>query len=222
MVKLIFGIDKEKDILNLWELCNIPNPWEDKGKIQLKPSLKEKWKNKSLNNSKEEISVYLNEIYNLGYPNFFCESLDKCWSKIGDTYFSRLEKLTKRPVFSESPKAYITTVGRSAYHLLEGYFTVSMHRQILQALRTCGHELLHMQVENYFGEEITKKIGALKFDMINESLTVLLNSEFRDLWFMEDKGYSSHIKLRKFISEEWNKEKDFENLIKKCTDYLKN
>jgi len=52
-------------------------------------------------------------------------------------------------------------------------------------------------------------------------LTILLNLEFKDLWFVEDRGYDVHKELRNFISDEWKKEKDFEKLLDKCILYLK-
>ena len=36
-----------------------------------------------------------------------------------------------------------------------------------------------------------------------------------------DEGYPTHKELRKFIEEEWKKNKDFEALLKKCVSYLK-
>lgn len=222
MPNLIFEFNKEKDILNLWELCNLPNPWEDNNKLQLNPSLINKWKGKSLEDCKYDISHYLLPIHNSGYPEIFSEALAKSWDKINDAYFKRLENLTEKPFSQQQVNAYISTVGRSAYNLDENYFTVSMHRQLLHALRTCGHELLHMHIEKNFSDYLIKELkNYQKFDFLNESLTVLLNHEFKDLWFMEDKGYSSHKPLRNFIEQEWIKEKNFQKLLNSCVSQLK-
>jgi len=48
----------------------------------------------------------------------------------------------------------------------------------------------------------------------------LLNLEFKDLWFVKDCGYKSHRELRKFISDKWKEEKDFEKLLNSCVVYL--
>jgi len=221
MPQVRFQFDKEKDNQNLWELCNFSNPWESKDKLSLDLSLEKKWKGKNFKDSSNDIEDYLRVIQNSGYPEIFCECLNKSWEKINKDYFSRLERLTNKSIFAESINGYITTVGRSTNHLYNKSFTVSMHRQILQALRTCGHELLHLQVENYFGKNISNILGEKKFEIINESLTVLLNLEFKDLWFMEDSGYEPHKELRTFISEEWKKEKDFDKLIDRCITRLK-
>lgn len=226
MPKVIFEFNKEKDILNLWELCNLPDPWEDQDNLQLNPSLINKWQGKSFQDCKHDISNYLLPIHNSSYPEIFSEALSKSWDKINNAYFQRLENLTEKPFSQQQVNAYISTVGRSAYNLDENYFTVSMHRQLLHALRTCGHELLHIHVEKNFSDSLIKELkNYQKFDFLNESLTVLLNHEFKDLWFMEDKGYSSHKHLRNFIEQEWKKEKGKENafgeLLNSCVSKLK-
>ena len=219
MPKVIFEFNKEKDIENLWELCNFPNPWEDPDKLQLETSLRNRWQGKGFEESKQDISDYLSQIHNSGYPEIFSETLTKSWEKINNIYFQRLENLTQKSFSQEKVDAYISTVGRSAYNLDENCFTVSMHRQLLHALRTCGHELLHMHIEKNFSDYIIKELkNYQKFDFLNESLTVLLNQEFKDLWFMEDKGYSSHKYLRNFIEQEWKKEKNNENSLERLLD----
>jgi len=52
-------------------------------------------------------------------------------------------------------------------------------------------------------------------------LTVLLNIEFKDLLLTSDYGYEEHNELREFISESWKREKNFEQLINLCVEYLK-
>ena len=71
-----------------------------------------------------------------------------------------------------------------------------------------------------YWDKIESQIGKDKTGDLKEALTVLLNLEFKDLWFVEDKGYESHKELRDFILEEWKKEKDFEKLLEKCIKFL--
>jgi hypothetical protein len=89
------------------------------------------------------------------------------------------------------------------------------------ALNTMGHELLHFHFFEHYWNKIEKQIGNNKTDDLKEALTVLLNLEFKDLWFKYDQGYSNHQELRKFISQQWKKKKDFNLLLKKCVEYLK-
>lgn len=92
---------------------------------------------------------------------------------------------------------------------------------MLQAVRTCGHELLHIYINNHYGNKLKESIGEDKFNFLNESLTVLLNLEFKDLWFVKDVGYMQTRNLRNYISQNWEQNKDFEKLLKKCVNYLK-
>jgi hypothetical protein len=98
---------------------------------------------------------------------------------------------------------------------------VSFFRDLTTALSICGHELLHIQFHNTYWGEIEKQIGKEKTADLKEALTVLLNIEFKDLWFIEDLGYDSHKELREFIAQEWGKKRDFDNLLSKSVMYLK-
>jgi hypothetical protein len=69
---------------------------------------------------------------------------------------------------------------------------------------------------------VEDEIGKEKTADLKESLTVLLNLEFGNLFLAKDRGYPLHQKLRSFIEEEWKKEKDFDKLIGKCISFIKN
>jgi len=150
------------------------------------------------------------------------ESFQKAWNKINDEYFKRLKKIMKHQFKFKQVNAYVTTVTRCPYNSYEKpWFMFSFFRDIPNALKTCGHELMHIHFHNTYWPEIEKKIGKEKTSDLKEALTVLLNLEFRDLWFVPDIGYSSHKKLREFIRKEWKKKKDFDVLLDKCVEYLK-
>jgi len=204
MSKLNFKFDKERDALNFWQLCNYECSWKDE-KTDLNSNYIRAFKGKSFLDSKREILENLERLHVSPYIEFFRESLDKSWKSINDEYFNRLEKITNKQISLENFDAYITTVGRCAYYE-DNSFTVSLKRPLLQAVRTCGHELFHIHVDNSYGNRLRGLLGDDKFNFLNESLTVLLNLEFRDLWF---------------ATKKWKKERDFEKLLKKCIEYLK-
>ena len=81
-------------------------------------------------------------------------------------------------------------------------------------LRNSAIPSMHLQFHYYFEKDLIIKIGREKFGDLKEALTILLNEEFRDLWIVEDKGYEIHQELRKRISEQWKKNKDFDELIR--------
>ena len=162
------------------------------------------------------------KMHTSGFIEPFIKALQKSWDKINDEYFKRLDKIMKTKICFKEVTAYITTVTRCPYeHNRENpWFMVSFFRDVLHILAVCGHEIMHIQFHNTYWKEIEKKIGKEKTADLKEALTVLLNLEFRDLWFVDDLGYESHKELRKFIEKEWKKEQDFEVLLKKCVNFL--
>ena len=148
-------------------------------------------------------------------------TLQEAWDNINDEFFKRLEKIMKKPICSKDFTGYITTMGRCPYDYKEPSFMVSLFYPLPHALVTCGHEIMHIQFHDTYWKDIERKIGKKKTSDLKEALTILLNLEFRDLWFMEDMGYKPHKDLRKFIEDEWRNEKDFDVLIERCIEYLK-
>lgn len=222
MPTLRFELDKDRDIRNAWELCNIQFPWaESKEKMPLKEDYKSLWKGKDFDECREEIWNSIKVLYSSGIIEAFRIGVEKSWAGINQKYFSRLEKVTGRQIYTDSFTTYMTSVGRCPYNPEDNSFMISIKRPLLQCLRTSGHELMHLQFHHYFWEEISKKIGNAKAADLNESLTVLLNSEFRDLWMVEDTGYPTHQRLRGFIGRTWKEVNDFDLLLKKCVEYIK-
>jgi hypothetical protein len=221
MSRLIFKIDKEKDIRNAWELCNTNIPYlENEGKKQLDTIYKNLWRGRNFDKCKKEIGEYIGSLYSSEIMDIFKEGVEKAWGKINETYFKRLENITKKPICTNEFTVYPTSVGRCSYDIKDFSLTVSIRRPLLQCLRTVGHELLHLQFHSYYWKLLESKIGKEKAIDLNESLTILLNSEFEDLWLVKDEGYPPHQELRKFITTEWEKEKDFDILLDKCVIYL--
>lgn len=217
--KVIFEFNRERDLFNIWETCNKDSSWYDHKK-NVSSTFLEICEGKEFDKCKKELEDYRNRMYSSGMIEIFSASLQEAWNKINDEFFIRLEKITKRKFQFPEVKVYLTTVMRCPYDFDEPSFMVSFFRDLLSVLSVCGHELLHIQFHNTYWEEIEKQIGEEKTADLKEALTVLLNLEFKDLWFVEDRGYDIHKKLRDFISNEWKKEKDFEILLKKCVNYF--
>jgi hypothetical protein len=220
MPKVIFKFDKEKDLFNVWETCNKDVTWYDFKKT-VHPKYLEICKGKKFEECKEELEKQKKKMYDSGFIEIFEETMQKAWNKINDEYFKRLKKIMKRQIPNEQFTAYITTNIRCPYNYKEFSFMISFFRDLLNAIKTCGHEIMHIQFHNTYWGQIEEQIGKEKTADLKEALTVLLNLEFRDLWFVDDNGYDVHKELRQFITEQWKKEKDFESLLKKCVEYLK-
>jgi hypothetical protein len=220
MVKVIFKFDKEKDLFNIWETCNKNSSWYDFKKT-VSPIFLEICEGKRFEECKNKLEDYRNKMYTSGIIEVFVDAMQKAWDKINDEFFRRIGNITNKKFYFENVTVYITTVMRCPYNYNEPSFMISFFRDLVSALNTCGHELLHIQFHNTYWNQIEKQIGEKKTSDLKEALTVLLNLEFKDLWFVEDKGYDLHKELRKFIADEWKKEKDFETLLDKCVHYLK-
>lgn len=220
MPKVIFKFNNEKDLRNIWRTCNFNSGWHDFKKNLNKDVLKIA-QGKSFEECKDRLEEHYKKLHNSELIKIFVESLQKAWDKINDEFFKRLEKIMKRPICSKTFVAYITTMGRCPYNPDKKFFMVSLFYSFLNALTTCGHEIMHIQFHNTYWKNVEEKIGKEKTADLKEALTVLLNLEFKDLWFVKDRGYDSHQELREFIEKEWKEEKDFEILIKKCIEYLK-
>ncbi|MDO8516634.1 MAG: hypothetical protein Q7S33_00770 [Nanoarchaeota archaeon] len=220
MTKVNFKFDKEKDLYNIWETCNSKSNWYN-FKQNVTSNVLKICGGKEFEDCKNELENIAEKIYKSSLINIFVESVNKSWEGINNEYFNRLEKIMKKPICSKDFTAYLTTAGRCPYDPEEKTFFFSFFNSLPNAMNTTGHEIMHLQFHEYYWQDTEKQLGKEKTADLKEALTVLLNLEFNDLWFAKDIGYEPHKELRKFIANEWKKEKDFDVLIEKCVDYLK-
>ena len=223
MPKVIFKFDKEKDLWNNWDTVNYKSPWEKGVKFNKMPILDEICKDKKFEECKDEIEKFWVKVHNSFLIEEIRIAFQNAWDKINDEFFKRLEKITGNKFPFDEATVYLTTQGRCPYNFTKGYFFCSLFSNIPNSLITGGHELMHFDFHNYDWKTIEKKIGKDKTADLKEALTVLLNLEFNDLWFIEDKGKPSEgqKKLRDFIKNEWTKEKNYKSLLDKCVIYAK-
>ncbi|MBS3149966.1 hypothetical protein J4455_04735 [Candidatus Woesearchaeota archaeon] len=219
--KLKFVFDKERDLKNIWETANSKYQFMDFSK-----NMPKKWveicKDKSFDECKNELKKEVAIIHDSKLIDYFVEGVKKSWKLIEKEYFKRLEKITRKKIIAKDVTVYITTAGRCPY---DGgdyeWFFVNYFSSFANVLVTCGHEIMHFNFHQFFWKDVEKQIGKEKTSDLKEALTILLNIEFNDLWFVSDRGYEVHRELREFIAKEWVKEKDFKKLLEKCIKYLK-
>ena len=220
MPKINFIFDKERDLWNIHRVCNWESPWH-----KISKGMPQKVLDIAKGKTFEECKAALEENYKSIHESqlilIFLKAVKEAWDKIGDEYFKRLEEITKRPICSEEFTAELTTMGSCPYDPSKNSFMIDLFSSIPHAMKTIGHEIMHMQVHKYFWKDIEKEMGNDKTHDLKEALTVLLNFKFKDLWFVEDKGYDSHQELRKFIAEEWKKSKDFDIVLKESVKFIK-
>lgn len=217
MVKVVFEFNKEKDLWNHWDKSN----WNPSyGNFNVNPITLEICKGKEFEECKDELAESFKRIYESKLIVVQSKAVEKAWRGIEEKFFKRMDKLMKDK-FSKDITAYLTTSPVCPYDTKEPSFMYSLFSSLPGALGTCGHEIMHLYFHEFYWNGVEKKIGGKKTGDLKEALTVLLNTEFKDLWFSEDRGYEEHKELREFITLEWENKKDFKNLLEKCVEYLR-
>ena len=134
------------------------------------------------------------------------------WEKIELEYHKRAEELFGI-VLPHDVTVFLTINERCPYSIENDMFYVSAAYPHA-VNKTVMHELWHFYTWFKYGIEWEQKLGGAKYNEIKESLTVLLNSECKDLLpkGIIDKGYSQHQELREKILDIWSKERNMDKL----------
>ncbi|MGC8744538.1 MAG: hypothetical protein ACP5T0_11730 [Verrucomicrobiia bacterium] len=214
-MKVKFLFDKEKDAFNIWIIINSNESILKRGNLEFSFC-----KNEPFLKCKKDIFKINKKLYSSKIPFIFLESLNKSWSEIEEEFFLRMNLLFKENL-NEEFKGYLTTITTCSYNIEKNYFFVSLFYSLPKALLSVAHELMHFYFHKFYFSSCEKQIGKENSFKLKEALTILLNIEFGDLFLIEDGGYLEHKELRDFIKENWKKEKNIGNIIKKCITYFK-
>ena len=214
-----FKFNKKKDLWNIWDTCNNNFKWCDFAS-RMPSELVNKLKGRKFEECKKVLEKYSKQVYNPKMIKITEDAINQSWGLIEEKYFKRLEKITGKLFKSKKIKAYLTTAPKCPYDTKNNWFMVNYFSSIPNMLKTTGHELMHFHFHQNYWDKIETHVGREKTGDLKESLTVLLNLEFNDLWFVGDRGYDSHQELRGFIEKQWKKKKDFDVLLDKCVDYI--
>lgn len=222
--KIVIKFDKEKDLWNIWDTCNAKSSYGYSWKNSVTPNIFEICHNKKYEKCKKELAKTMRYLYLNPLTKMVAKDIENNWSKISKEYFKRLEKITKRKFPIKKLDVYLTTTTRCPYNpnKKNPSFYVHFFSNTPDALHTMGHELMHIHLHRIdWWKKVENELGREKTNDLKEALTVLLNLEFEDLWIAEDKGYPNHEKLRKYISQQWKKRKDFDKLTGNCIVWIK-
>jgi hypothetical protein len=218
-----FEFDIEKDLWNVWDSANFVSPWADV-KGNMPKSIVELCLGKKISECREGLIKLNSRFYKSDVPVLFAKAASVGWSEIEDKFFEKLEDVFGQKLVKTNINCYVTTSPRCPYNF-EGndlWFMISIHDPIYKVLKTCGHEIFHIYFHRIYEKELSNKLSKSQFADLKESLTVLLNVEFKNLFIVRDKGYPVHQELRTFISEQWERSKNFSELIDKCVNRLTN
>lgn len=222
--KVTFKFDIEKDLWNTWDTCNSDSIFGCDFKKGIPQTTMDLCGGKKFEDIKNTFKDHYKKTYSCRLVSQVEKSFNEAWSKIGEEYFKRLKKITKKPINLKKITAYLTFVRRCPYNHNKGdpFFFVNFFGGIPNAMMIAGHEIMHIHLHNLkWWEKVEKEIGNEKTGDLKEALTVLLNLEFRDLWIAPDRGYDMHKELRTFIKNKWKKEKNFDKLTNKCIKWIK-
>lgn len=156
-----------------------PNMW---------PSVKNRIKIAEKNEKQEIVKEYIsNNFLDSDIIEINIKALKKYWDTIESMYFDKLYKYMeiKNPVVKM--KAYFTTLGICPYHKDKRYFYISFFSGLALQAKTIMHESMHIiflsEYEDYLVNMGVNKQGILD---ITESLTILLNWEFKDFLLLPE------------------------------------
>ncbi len=222
--KVIFKFDKEKDLKTIWETCNKKSSYGYDWKKDVTKNILKICEGKKYEGCKAELKKVMNYIHENQITNVIAKAFNESWETISKKYFDRLKKVLGESFYFKVVNVYLTTSRRCPYDpdSRPPSFYVNFFGGIPNTLVTSGHELMHIQFHNSkYWKICEKQLGKEKTHDLKEALTILLNLEFRDLLINEDKGYPDHVELRKFIREQWKKEKNFDILIDESIKWIK-
>ncbi len=139
----------------------------------------------------------------------------KEWDEISDEYFKRLKHILGIDISEDtSYSAYLTNAGSCPFNPRFRTFMVRIEDSSVDTV--VGHEIMHIEFIREFGfycRDILK-LTPEEFGKFQEASTFLLNDEMGDLFSRPDYGYKEHQKLRERLSKEWERNKDFDKLLK--------
>jgi hypothetical protein len=150
-------------------------------------------------------------------------ALQMVWDKTEPRFFKALSKLTHKPVSSKMFKAELTTASLCPYNTQHNWFMVDAYASLGRQVTVVAHEIFHLEVLRWYQKECFEQgLSEKQFEDLKEALTVLLNgSEFEDVLVCPDHGYEKHIDLRIAIEKQWKKKADFETLLKKIIQQMR-
>ncbi len=155
-------------------------------------------------------------------PENIKNKIESKWQGIQGDFFNKTEEIFNTNFKKDFITCYLTTETRCTYNIQENYFYTTMQYPD-KANWLIMHEILHFYTWQEYKSKLTKLgIDDKEYNEIKEALTVLLNSEYKDLMGAEiDKGYPQHQELRAEITNWWKNYRDLDLVIEKVVKYIK-
>ena len=177
--------------------------------------VKEQIEEKGTEEVTEIIRLFLKKKYAAEEKLFtdYAKHLETILRQISSRMFVLLEKITEKPIYRNEFTGFVTTFPRGPYYAKSGYIWFIYGKSDEWQVMACIHELLHMQFEHYYKEKLKKQINEEQFSFLRESMTVILNEEFREITREIDKGYPMHQEFRKHLLTLWKQRQNFQEFV---------
>lgn len=207
--------DIYQDAWNWWDSCNSSSHgvnWRDR----VKSEIADKIAGKTQKESYVYLIPFLKDVYTDKEENI--KAAKKFFKNEFDQKFqegcSKIVAIMKKPIYREHFKIYLTTIERGPYNKSNGSVWICIYWR--DPMGCFLHELCHFQFIHYWREDPTSNVSKLsddQFEFLKESLTVILDEDFVPLIEEPDYGYTIHKEFRKELTEQWHKNKNFNQLV---------
>lgn len=206
-------IDIKKDAWNWWHACNSHSFGMSWRKV-----INGQMQKKLLGVSKKSAYVYLiphlNKLYKKLNIKTKTKPIQEIFNQKKDLIFQLMEKATGRKVFRNDFTLYLTTLARAPYNYPQGDVWLPIIWSEERYIDVFLHELLHFQTYAYWRKDCPKKMNNEEFENLKEALTVILDEDFKSIISRNDMGYKVHKYLRRDLTKHWQKNKNFDRLVK--------
>lgn len=212
-LKLVLNI--QKDARNRWNACNKSYQWMNRSE-RIDKEIADKLIDKTQEEAFLFLIPYLEELYKKNEDGL--NKVLKFWQEKIDTDIDsacrRMENVTGKKIYKNDFIWYLTTFPRMPYNYKEGTIYICCMWSIKNYMGNFLHELLHFQFIHYFTNHPSVVIlNKDEFEFLKESLTFILNYEFKEFLWKEDIWYVKHKELREKMSLYWENNKKFEDLV---------
>lgn len=214
--KYVLKLDLYSDAWNWWEGCNRVSHGQD-WKNKVDQSVIENIYGKSQEEANKFLIPFLKNKYK-EEKKLIQDKTDFINEKFAKNFEQgcrKMEEVMGKPLYRKGFTFIITSFGRAPYDKEKGL--IFLPYKWNDPMLTFLHELCHFQFIHYwrenFGSDVSK-LSENQFEFLKESLTIILDKKTFPMIKKDDAGYELHKQLRRKLKTFWEKEKDFEKLVK--------
>lgn len=209
-------LNTRNDAWNWWNGCNSVSHGTN-WKKRIDSKLVTHIHKKSQEEAFEFLLPFLKENYKKDrkFINQFRLNLISVFEKQFDQGCKNIERVMGKLLYRNSFTFYLTTFPRAPYYKEKGYIWIPI--KCKDPMSIFLHELCHFQFIHYWRENPNSGVSELsenQFEYLKESLTMILDKDFLSIIKKPDEGYEIHEKFRKELTNFWQNNKNFDELVK--------